>query len=150
MEQRLNNYDILKESYLFDTGTSENQTAIKILFGGEPQPGRTTPTGALKIILETRESYPHESIGFKNSLCSDTEDIEFEKAFCTYNNTEAKSDSNFVAIDCNRWIEFFKYLRKLVLNPDGIVGGVSVSPGRGGGRKSTKRRKSMKKLHRRK
>jgi hypothetical protein len=141
MEERLQNYDTLK--YLFlDPKTSENQTAIEILFGKEKNPGRTTPTEALRIILVIREAYHRDilrdPVGFKNRVCSDSEDIEFEKAFCQENNADAKTDRDLLAIDCNRWINFFKYLRKLVLNRNGIVGGVSVE--RTGGRKSRSKR----------
>ena len=145
MEQRQANYDTLK--YLFlDPTTSENQTAINILFGEQQNPGDTTPTEALRTILVSREAYPQDilrdSVGFKNRVCSASEDINFERQFCEYTNTEAKSDKDFVAIDCNRWIKFFKYLRKLVLNRYEIVGGVSIPPARGsfGGRKSRSKR----------
>ncbi len=74
------------------------------------------------------------------------EDIEFEKQFCLDNNADADNDKDFVPINCDNWINFFKYLRKLVLNRYGIVGGVSVP--RGGGRKSrSKRQRRVRKTY---
>jgi hypothetical protein len=90
------------------------------------------------------------------------EDNDFETEFCEYNNTLNLNDNDYINIDCNRWISFFKTLRQAVLN---IVPTSTSVPRTSGGRKSSSkrqrrarktnknqrsRRKSMKKIHRRK
>lgn len=171
LEQKRYNYDALIRIIKNNQDTSWLKTMTTILFGDVPRPGNAkTQLSALNIVLVSREVYPQDnisgSIGFKERVVAMDEDIDFEKKFCEDNNTLTLSDNDYINIDCNRWISFFKTLRQAVLN---IVPTSTSVPGNGtstsGGRKSRSkrqrrarktnknqrsRRKSMKKLHRRK
>jgi hypothetical protein len=169
LEQKSNNYDALIRIIKNNQDTSWLKTMTTILFGDVPRPGNAkTQLSALNIVLVSREVYPPDnisgSIGFKERVVAMDEDIDFEKEFCEYNNTLTLNDNDYINIDCNRWISFFKTLRQAVLNI--VPTSTSVHRnGTSGGRKSRSkrqrrarktnknqrsRRKSMKKLHRRK
>jgi hypothetical protein len=171
LEQKRNNYDALIRIIKNNQDTSWLKTMTKILFGDVPRPGNAeTQLSALNIVLLSREVYPPDNIsgskGFKERVVAIDEDNDFETEFCEYNNTLNLNDNDYINIDCNRWISFFKTLRQAVLN---IVPTSTSVPRNGtsgsGGRKSSSkrqrrarktnknqrsRRKSMKKLHRRK